>query len=394
MSALDEVRRAVLAAFDEVVKLADGELPATRRAMLEAGRARLRRGRYHVVVCGEFRRGKSSLLNALVERPRLFPVDIDVTTATVSMLRWGPQERAFVVYNEDDPQNPGMPLKVEVDISDAAAYVTEQANPGNTKKVARLVMELPLEQLSTGLVLVDTPGAGSVNLAHTAATRAFLPNADAVLFVGSAVEPFSTVELDLLRLALQYNPIVITAITMIDKVADPAAAAARARARIAEHTATSPDLLTVVPVSSFRKRDALDDEDPDLLAESGFPELERALWDGLAVACGAAQLSNALDALDSAVTDALAPIANERAALQGGEQFARIDEELKAARTRAAGFRSAGARWRSDLQDDLERAARPIRERMAADFDAIRTAFVQELRGTGRWRTRRASCGR
>ncbi|WP_405654834.1 dynamin family protein [Streptomyces sp. RK9] len=372
---LDHVREDILAFFPAVLGLFDDEGAPTRRRVLAESRDRLASEQFFVVVCGEFRRGKSSLLNALVRRRRLFPVDVDVTTAVVSTLRWGPAERA-VVWPLADPERPGeRPEPFEVPLGEVSGYVTEQGNPRNAKGVERIEMEAPFGPLESGLVLVDTPGVGSINPAHTAATRAFLPRADAVLFVGSAVEPLGTVELDFLRHALANCPVIVTAITMVDKVVDAAPVVARARERVAGLGEVPQDDLVVVGVSALRHWDAVEDEDPDLAAESGFPELEKALWGGLADTCGRAALHIALDRLDEALDEYAAPLVNEAAALQSGEALLAVETEIQETQEALTALRSSGSRWRRDLQDDLEQSARPVRKRLGAAIDAARDAF-------------------
>jgi signal recognition particle receptor subunit beta len=185
-----------------------------------------------------------------------------------------------VVFAPDSDDPSFTPDPESIPVQRAAEFVTEQGNPDNAKKVLRIDLGAPIPQLQSGLVLVDTPGLGSLNPAHTAATRAFLRQADAVLFVASAVEPLGDPELAILRLALRSAPVVITVLTKIDNVTSSAPVVAEARRRIAAVAGVDPADLVIVPVSSFRKREALEDDDATLLAESGFPQLEASYGAG------------------------------------------------------------------------------------------------------------------
>jgi hypothetical protein len=378
MSQFEDLREDVLSSYVALNGLVTPYLADTRRRLLEESRNRLAAGRFYVVVCGEFRRGKSSLLNALVERPGLFPVDVDITTCAVVTLQWDSRDSATVYFAETDPGNPASARKPEqIRLEEVGAYVKEQENPGNAKNVLRIDMGTALEQLKSGLVLVDTPGVGSLNPGHTAATRAFLPNADAILFVASAVEPLSVPELNFLKLALSECPVVVTALTMIDRVVSAAPVVAEARTRIADVTGTPAAELVIVPVSSLRKRDALEEGDQDLLAASGFPELEAEVWGGLAVTCGAAQIHDALDEMIAAIAEATAPIANSIAALRG--DAAKTDEELHAIQKQFRQLKAESHDWRRDLGADLDKAARPIQRQLDGDLDAIRDQFRTAL---------------
>jgi hypothetical protein len=374
---LDKLRAQVLALFPAVLSEVGTELAEARRDLLARSRERLAAGRYLVVVCGEFRRGKSSLLNALVERRALFPVDVDVTTSVVSTLEWSPDERGLV-HLAPDPSGV-VPEPLEVPLDRIADYVTEQANPANKRDVLHVAMQAPFEQLRSGLVLADTPGAGSLNAGHTAATRTFLSRADAILFVCSAAQPLSTIELEFLAEALARCPIVLTAVTMVDKVVDPAPVIAEARSRIAEVAGVPAAELLVVGVSSLRKRRGMELGDVEMVEASGFPALEAELWEGLGATCGAAQLGAALDGLGAAVADAESPVLNELAALQDDDALVRIDAELKAEQAKARELRAGSSRWRANLATELERNARPARDGLTRDLEQARERFKADV---------------
>ena len=378
MNEFEELRDDVLSAYLTFDSLLAGHLAETRRRVLAESRDRLAAGQYYVVVCGEFRRGKSSLLNALTERPGLFPVDVDITTCTVVTLQWNTQDSAVVYFAETDPGDPASAPEPEpIPIERVAEFVTEQANPGNNKNVLQIEIGAAVPQLKSGMVLADTPGIGSVNPSHTAATRAFLPNADAILFVASAVEPLSVSELEFLKLALSQCSVVVTALTMIDKVVTAAPVVEEARVRIAGIVKADPADLLIVPVSSHRKRDALEENDRELLVASGFPELEAEIWGGLAVTCGVAQVHAALDGMYAALSEAAAPIENDLNALRG--DWEKMDGELRAEQERYRQLKSGSNRWRRDLQEDVDHATRPIQRQRDNDFDEIYYQFRQAL---------------
>lgn len=376
MKDLPTLRRDVLAAFPAVTDAVGGDLGEARRALLERSRQRLASDRYVVVVVGEFRRGKSSLLNALLERKGLFPVDVDVTTSVVTTVEWGDEERAVVHFSPSDPSDPATaPAPKAVPLDEVAAFVTEQANPGNRYDVSHVEIRAPLEPLRSGLMFADCPGVGSLNSAHTGATYAFLPRADAVLFVAAAGQPLSTLELDVLAAAVAECPVVLTAVTKTDTVVEPAAAVDEVRRRVAAVVGKPADQLTVVGVSSLRKRRGRDLGDEEMVAQSGFAELEAELWGGLGATCGRNQLLEGIGALDAAVGDGEAPVANELAALTDDESLARMDRDLKEAQDKLKELRSGGSKWKRNLSEELEMGSRPIREQLTQDFEELRDAF-------------------
>ncbi len=289
-----------------------------------------------VVVSGEFSRGKSSMLNALVGRPGLFPVGIDVTTAVVTELRWGERESAEVWIGED---------KETVTIPAVSGYITEQDNPANVKDVRLVRLTSPLKLIKHGMVLVDTPGIGSLNVEHATAAYAALGTADAVLFVGAADERMSTPELSSLVGAMNRCPIVITVLTKTDKLYDPGPELEVARERIAKASEKDPDEILVTAVSARRMHDAIRSHDEDLLNQSGFPRLEELLTTSLAATWGRMRLNRALDVVSKVFDQVTAPVRNELLALGSDEALAQVHAELDRIRARAAELTGAAAGW-------------------------------------------------
>ncbi len=63
-------------------------------------------------------------------------------------------------------------------MAELSEFVTEEGNPGNEKRLTRVVAEVPLALLPEEVVFVDTPGLGSLALEGAAETLAYLPNCD------------------------------------------------------------------------------------------------------------------------------------------------------------------------------------------------------------------------
>lgn len=152
---------------------------------------KLAEDRFTLAVLGQFKRGKSSLMNAIVGRAVL-PVGGLPLTSAITVLKFGPQERLFIKPKHLDFVFPEA-------VERLAEYITEKGNPGNRKQVERATLELPVPFLRRGLEFVDTPGVGSAIEANTATTYSFLPACDAVLFVTSVETPLTKVELEFLK---------------------------------------------------------------------------------------------------------------------------------------------------------------------------------------------------
>jgi len=196
-----------LGVLDELLLLADGLLAESPRRHLAAARTRLAEDRFNLVVLGEFKRGKSTLINALLGR-NVLPTGVVPLTSVVTTISAGDRDRLRVYFTDGAVQE--RPLDV------LAEYVTEERNPGNARGVEVARVELEHELLRGGLELVDTPGIGSIHSHNTEVARGFLPRVDAALCVLDAGQPLSEGERELFREAAERVPRLLPVINKID----------------------------------------------------------------------------------------------------------------------------------------------------------------------------------
>jgi predicted GTPase len=168
-----------------------GELGADDLASdAQAEQRRLEEARFFVACVGQFKRGKSTLINALVGQSVL-PVGVVPVTSVVTILRHADRPGAFVHFVDGREES--------VAVEDVGAFIDERRNPLNERGATVVEIGLPSPILHSGLCLVDTPGLGSVYAANTAATRAFVPRIDVALIVVGPDPPISGAELELLE---------------------------------------------------------------------------------------------------------------------------------------------------------------------------------------------------
>ena len=180
------VRDERLAAIAQIAEASDApSIAREARAVAE----RLEEGRFFVAVLGQFKRGKSTLINALAGAP-LLPVGVAPVTSVVTVVRHGTRPAARVRLADGDWQ--------PIDIDQLGDYVSEAGNSENRRAVAAVEVETPSRLLERGLCLVDTPGLGSVNAGNTDETRDFLPHVDAAILVVGADPPITGEEVRLL----------------------------------------------------------------------------------------------------------------------------------------------------------------------------------------------------
>jgi GTP-binding protein EngB required for normal cell division len=195
----------------DVVLLRLLEQVATRNGLVEfrlridALASRMEEDTFEVALFGRVSSGKSSLLNALLGTDVL-PVGVNPITAVPTKLRYGKTFKAFVAYG--DGRNS------QVSAGELARIVTEQGNPGNLQNVARALVEVPSPRLQQGILLVDTPGLGSLAKRGAAETLAYLPSCDLALLLIDAGAALNEEDIGTLRLLYEAG---IPALVLLSK---------------------------------------------------------------------------------------------------------------------------------------------------------------------------------
>ncbi len=186
------------------------------KADLEELKVRLSTGQFRLAVLGQFKRGKSTLLNALLGED-LLPADILPVTAIPTFIRYSAELSATVYFNSEEDD------AAEFDVAgkDTLAafltrYVTEAGNPGNERGVKRVEIGHPADLLRQGVVLIDTPGIGSTHRHNTEVAYRILPECDAALFLVSPDPPITQVELEYLQAICRQLPRTFFLLNKID----------------------------------------------------------------------------------------------------------------------------------------------------------------------------------
>jgi GTP-binding protein EngB required for normal cell division len=202
---IDELSSLARALGDAAGELAPG---ASTRALRLA--ERIAEQRFHVAVLGEFKRGKSTLVNALLG-VEVLPMGVLPVTAVPTELRFGAMG-AEVVFQDETRRSIG--------IAEIADFVSEARNPSNERRVERVEVTVASSLLETGLVLVDTPGVGSIHLHNTEVAEAALRDADGAILVIGADAPMSEEERTLLRDLVARDARVFVVVNKVDHLCD------------------------------------------------------------------------------------------------------------------------------------------------------------------------------
>jgi GTP-binding protein EngB required for normal cell division len=258
---------------------------------------------FQLAVLGQFKRGKSTLLNALL-RADVLPVGVVPVTAIPTFLNAAATPGLRVTYLS------GQIEELEVDGPESlrerlTALVTEERNPGNTLRIARVEVRIPSPLLERGVVLIDTPGVGSTFRHNTAAADAILPECDATLFVVSPDPPITQVEIEFLariRQTAARSLIVLNKIDMLET--EEREMAVGFLRRVLSEQGKLDSATPIFCLSARKALRALETGDTAALEKSGFAALEAHLIKFLATE-KRATLSAAVAQKASALVSAL-----------------------------------------------------------------------------------------
>jgi GTPase SAR1 family protein len=324
---------------------------------------KLAEGRFEVFVVGEFKRGKSTFVNALLGR-EVLPTGVLPLTSVATAVAWGGRARAEVAFGDG---------RVEpVPFDRLWEFVTEAGNPENRRGVDRAVVYWPADLLRDGVLLWDTPGTGSVYRHNTEAARAALRRADAAVLLLCADPPISEREQDLLASDLRALPRLFVVLNKVDHVPGPEREQALSFTRqVVSRSLGAP--APVYPVSARLGLQARLAGDQVALAASGLPALERDLRRFLLADRGRALLLSVAVRARALVADELNSLHVERAALslppaelhRRAEEMERALEEVR--------------RARDDLRVLLEEEVRRLTARLEADLAAFRSRATPAL---------------
>ena len=339
-------------------------LPPSLRPQADELRCRFDEGQLRIVVIGEAKRGKSTLINALLGRSVL-PTGVVPVTAVTTHLVYAARD-GLDVQLLDGTRRPA-------DLGELAALVTEAGNPSNRSGVASVVVRLDSPMLASGIELVDTPGTGSVFAHNTASAREAMGAMDVAVLVLTADAPMSSAERDLLRAAAAGSVRVFCVLNKADYLTDDD------RYEAMEFIARNVEeaLGTRVPVYACSAR-STDDAGLRAFRSALVSELDPVQDLAASVASTARRLATA--ALDSIAITSAALVARDQ---QSEDQLARFRERLAVTTRKADQVPDIVAALSGGLLRDLNDASTQVIARLRTSVqERLTTAFAAELADT------------
>lgn len=238
------------------------------RHLLKTNYQKLSDNHFNLVVIGQFKRGKTTFINALLGQD-LLPTAVIPLTSIITVLKYGKALSIKIFFNNNTMK--------EVGLDELASYITEKHNPKNKKGVNYAEILYPSQYLQNGVQIIDTPGIASIHEHNTEATYQYLPNADAAVFLVSADPPITQAEFDFLNDLKKDISKIFFVLNKIDIVSDYDREESLEYTKKIIEKEVGLDNITIYPISA---REALNGKlrgDQELLDKSGLLSFENAL---------------------------------------------------------------------------------------------------------------------
>lgn len=146
----------------------------------------IRKNQYKILVLGEFKRGKSTFVNALLEEP-ILPMDVLPETATLNEIIYSDEPFVKVYYINGMVEEGSL-------TPEFLHQFSANAENSRAELVDKIQIGYPVSFLENKITLVDTPGVADLDDTRCDVTYNILPTANAVIFVLDANTPLTNSE--------------------------------------------------------------------------------------------------------------------------------------------------------------------------------------------------------
>jgi GTPase SAR1 family protein/hemerythrin superfamily protein len=286
---------------------------------------KLRENRFHLVVLGAFKRGKSSLIKALLGEA-LLPTAIIPLTSVVTILGYGERLAIEVLFRD------GRKRRISAD--ELVDFITEKGNPQNQKGVLEVEITYPSPYLQDGVRIIDTPGVGSVYSHNTEVAYNYLPQVDAAIFVVTVDPPLSAAEQEFLKDIREYVHKLFFVLNKVDYVEEAQRQEALEFTTQMLQANLAAEHVMIFPLSAKLALDGKTTGQADQVAASLLPGFEDHLRQFLYKEKGLVLLISCISGALKTIADSTLALKVERQASamplkELEDKIARFDQELQ-----------------------------------------------------------------
>ncbi len=331
-----------MAQLDGICKRLSMEGQATELKNLEE---RLKNHIFSVGIMGEFRRGKSTVINALLGQ-EIVPADIVPCSATLNYVKWNVNKGAEIYFKDGTVQS--------VDVEDLAKYVTKITKESEkvSATVEKAVVYYPCQFCQNGVQIIDTPGLNDDERMSDISEKV-IPTLDAIIMVIVPDSPFSQSEAEFVRNKVMASDLgrIIFIVNKIDTIdeddRDRLLASIRDKIQTSvldkmakvygedsdeyKNTVDKLGSIKLLPVSARKALKGKIKNNPAMLEDSGYADFESTLSHLLTEERGTLELMHPVNQLFSVSAEALRIIETRLATLNmEAEEFERKQNEALA----------------------------------------------------------------
>ncbi len=295
-----------------------------------------------VVVVGQFKQGKSALVNAIVDAP-VCPVDDVIATSVPTVVSWGERTTATVVTEISREHDA---LRTDIDPALLRQHVTDLAGEIGLIGSVRAEVTLPRPILAAGFTFVDTPGAGRAQ-ARTSTNLTLLPQADVAIMVTDATQELTEPEITFVKQATALCDRMICVITKTDMQQ-------QWRDIVAVNASHLRNAKLEVPLfatSALLRTLANHHSEPAWRAESRIDEVSAYLQNNVKAEVRASRQRIAARELLSAIQLIEIDLQSQLHALTSANQGQAVIRELQSSEAQARQLMEKSARWQQTLSD-------------------------------------------
>lgn len=339
-----ESAAAVPPLFDWLIRLAQSAHREDLLGTLQSVRRRSADAALRVAVVGLRQKGKSQLINALLNE-QVCVVGDRRATSVVTVVRHADEPVAKLVVEMPHAETPVAALLPFGELQSDLAK-SPRARGG---QVVCAEVGVDTATLPKGLALIDTPGVGGVGQQHAPRVLNEVALADAVVIVTDAGQEFTEPEFRFVRQVIGLCPTAVVALTKVDIYPEWRRIADADR----RHLADAGVGCRIIPVSSTLRSHAVRLRDKELNAESGYPDLLAFLrTEGLADVATKRRVRIARD-LESVAHHLTVPFEAEFNALRDPEFRQRMADEVKARKEMSDAQVKSARSWQQVLNDGV-----------------------------------------
>ncbi|WP_462410628.1 dynamin family protein [Neobacillus sp. Marseille-QA0830] len=283
---------------------------------IKAAQDRLSREQMHLLVVGEFSRGKSTFINALLGQP-ILPSKVNPTTATISVIEGGTEKKLQIQFSDGTYDEIDLPdEKVNKFLDQYVTTVNKQAHD-----IKQVRIQYPGFLKEWNCLIVDTPGVNDLDDLREEITFNYLSKADACIVLLDSQQPLSESERRFLKEKVLANDVqrLLFVINRMDEVEEMPNGEISKRLTnyvtrlLGEHLPMieSPKIFTLSSKESLRARFKRD-ENP---WEKEFSHFEDELLAFLSQQAAKGRMPDHIERIHSIISDGISTI-QERISLQ------------------------------------------------------------------------------